>query len=103
MSPNGAPKAVPRSQAGRAFLKSARFSRRPALRFDPGGYRVAVDAGGDVEDLAECQEADGDDDDGDAVEELGHAEGESCGAAGAVNADEGQGEADSEGRDAADH
>ena len=56
-----------------------------------------------MEDLAECQEADGDDDDGDAVEELGHAEGEPGGAAGAVNADEGQGEADAQGRDAADH
>ena len=49
---------VPGSHAGRAFLTAR--STAPSRGCDPGDYRGAADARGDMEHLAEGQQPDGD-------------------------------------------
>ena len=60
-----------------------------------------MDAGGDAQHLTQGEQADGDDDDRDAVEKLRGPEGETRGAAGPVDADDNESETDAQCGDAA--
>ena len=97
MVPNGKPSAVPRSQGFHERFQSDRL-----IQIEPfivsSLSSCAIEIGRDVQRFAHREQADGDDDDVDAVEQLGNAEREPRLARLAVEADEPDREADEEAR-----